>query len=138
MSLFKIFNIAGSGMSAQNMRLNITASNIANATTVAGTPEQAYKARQPVFSAVLDNMMQVDKSTASVRVSGIVESQAQHPSRYEPDHPLADEQGYVYQSNVDLVEEVTNMMGASRNYENNVEMLNTSKELLISTLRLGE
>ena len=140
MSLLSIFDIAGSGMSAQNVRLNTIASNMANASSVASTPDQAYKSRQPVFAAVMEDQMKPASATSAtgVRVMGIVESQAEHTSRYEPNHPLANEEGYIYQSNVDVIEEMTNMMVAARNYQNNIEMLNTSKELLLRTLSLGE
>ena len=133
MSLFNVFNISGSGMSAQSVRLNLTASNLANAESVAGRPEDAYKARHPVFQSVLD-----DASSASVRTAGIVESGAETEARYEPGHPMADENGYVYASNVNSVEEMANMISASRSFQQNVEVMNTSKELLLRTLRLGE
>lgn len=138
MSLLNIFQVAGSGMNAQNVRLNTTASNIANADSVSGSADQAYKARHPVFSTVLSKQMDLDRRSAGVKVEDIVLSQAEHMKRYEPDSPFADEQGYVYQSNVNVIEEMTNMMTASRNYENNVEMLNTAKQLMIRTLQLGQ
>lgn len=136
MSLFNIFRIAGSGMSAQNVRLNLTASNLANADSVAPSPEQAYKARHPVFEATMRSLFA--DASSGVETLGVVESQKDHMARYAPDHPLADEQGYVYQSNVDVVEEMANMISASRSYQNNAEALNTSKELMLRTLRLGE
>ena len=138
MALLNIFEVAGSGLNAQNVRLNTIASNMANASTVASSPDGAYKARHPVFASVLHQQYTVNSANTPVRVTGIIESQAEHIKRYEPDHPMSDEQGYVWQSNVDVIEEMTNMMVASRNYENNIEMLNTTKELLLSTLRLGE
>ena len=138
MGLFSIFEVAGSGLNAQNVRLNSIASNMANASTVANSPENAYKARHPVFANVYEQQFASNSNSAPVRVSGIIESQAEHIKRYEPNHPLSDDNGYVWQSNVDIIEEMTNMMVASRNYENNIEMLNTTKELLLSTLRLGE
>ena len=133
MSLFNIFGIAGSGMSAQSARLNLTASNLANSQSVATRPEDAYKARHPVFQTVLEN-----ESAASVRTSGVVESNAETEARYSPGHPLADEKGYVYASNVNALEEMANMMSASRSFQQNVEVMNTSKDLLLRTLRLGE
>lgn len=136
MSLFRVFDVAGSGMSAQSVRLNLTASNLANAQSVAGSPAEAYKARQPVFAAALEQFS--DREAVPVRTTAVVESQSEHPSRYAPAHPMADEQGYVYGSNVDSIEELTNMISASRSYQNNVEVLNTSKDLLLRTLRLGE
>ncbi len=133
MSLFSIFGISGSGMSAQSVRLNLTASNLANSDSVAGRPEDAYRARHPVFQSVLE-----DNLASSVRAVGVVESTAKSDPRYAPGHPMADEQGYVYESNVNPVEEMANMLSASRSFQQNVEVLNTSKELLLRTLRLGD
>ena len=135
MSLFKVFDIAGSGMSAQMLRLNTVSSNLANSQTVSATEADAYRSRQPVFQAILDGINNEDNS--KVRVTQIVESDASVPSLYMPNHPLANEQGYVFGSNVNVVEEMTNMMSASRSYQNNTEMMNTSKELLLRTLQLG-
>ena len=138
MSLFNIFDVAGSGLSAQTTRLNVTASNVSNAQSVASSPESAYKARNPVFAAAFEDAFQTNNESAGVRTLGIVENNAEHPKRYEPGNPLADGEGYVYLSNVNPIEEMTNMMSASRSYQNNVEVINTSKELLLQTLRLGE
>lgn len=137
MSLFNIFDISGSGMSSQALRMNLTASNMANANSVAGSEEEAYKSRHPVFSAVMQDTFNGDGSTA-VQSLGVVESDAAHEMRYQPEHPLADEEGYVYASNVNSVEEMANMISASRSYRNNIEVLNTSKRLLLETLKLGE
>ncbi len=136
MSLFNIFDIAGTGMSAQSLRLNTTASNLANADSVSSSVNQVYRARQPVFSAVLDEAQQGYKQ-GSVQVQGVVESQAPVRSEYNPTHPLANEDGYVFHSNVDPITEMANMMSASRSYQNNVEIANTSKQLLLQTLQLG-
>ena len=138
MSLFNIFDISGSGLSAQTARLNITASNISNAQSVASSPEAAYKARNPVFATAFKDAFQTSAESAGVRTLGVVENSTEHPKRYEPGNPLADDQGYIYLSNVNAIEEMTNMMSASRSYQNNVEVINTSKELLLQTLRLGE
>ena len=138
MSLFKIFDIAGSGMSAQNLRLNLTASNMANADSVASKPEDAYKSRQAVFAAMLQNSFDQNSAGTGVQSLGVVESKAEHAMRYEPDHPLANEAGYIFESNVDSIEEMANMISASRSYQTNVEVLNTSKKLLLQTLKLGE
>lgn len=138
MSLFNIFDVAGSGLSAQTTRLNVTASNVSNAQSVASSPESAYKARNPVFAAAFEDAFQTNNESAGVRTLGIVENNAEHPKRYEPGNPLADGEGYIYLSNVNPIEEMTNMMSASRSYQNNVEVINTSKELLLQTLRLGE
>lgn len=137
MSLFNIFDIAGSALSAQSVRLNTTASNLANADSVSSSVNETYRTRQPVFSAVLDDAQQGYK-IGSVRVAGIVESQAPVRQEYNPVHPMADENGYVYHANVDPIAEMANMMSASRSYQNNVEVANTSKQLLLQTLQLGQ
>ncbi|ABI56248.1 flagellar basal body rod protein FlgC [Alkalilimnicola ehrlichii MLHE-1] len=150
MSLFKVFDVSGSGMNAQQTRLNTVASNLANSETVAGSPEQAYRSRQPVFASVLQAAQQGQAAgnpnhpgdargtNVGVKVEDIVQSDAPVQPLYMPNHPQADEQGYVYRSNVNPVEEMTNMISASRSYQNNVEVMNTSKELLLQTLRLGQ
>lgn len=138
MALFDVFAIAGSGMSAQSMRLNLTASNIANANTVAGSEAEAYSARNGVFSAMLKDQFAPAEQGVGVEMLGVVESQAKHVMRHEPNHPMANAQGYVFDSNVDITEEMTNMISASRSYQNNIEVLNTSKDMLLRTLRLGE
>ena len=136
MSLFKVFDIAGSGMSAQSVRLNTTASNLANANSVSTTEDEAYRSRQPVFQTALDRAGG-NGASAGVRVLGVVESNATPQRLYEPGNPLADEQGYVYKSNVNIAEEMANMISASRSFQNNIEVLNTSKELMLRTLNLG-
>jgi flagellar basal-body rod protein FlgC len=143
MSSFKAFEIAGSGMSAQSVRLNTTASNLANAESVSSTPEGVYKARHPIFEAVRAQLATGPhageaNANAAVRVRGIYESQAPAAQRYEPGNPLADANGYVYAPAVNVVEEMVNMISASRSYQNNVEVMNTSKDLLLATLRLGQ
>lgn len=141
MDLLKIFDIAGSAMSAQSVRLNATASNLANASSVAGKPGDAYKARQPMFQTVLQEQgadALTGDAAAGVRVTGVVESQAPAQRVYQPGHPLADAEGYVYMSNVNVVDEMVNMISASRTYQNSVEVMNTSKELLLRTLSLGQ
>jgi len=137
MSSFKVFDIAGSGLSAQSVRLNTVASNLANADSVSGDPNKVYKARHPVFEALRATTTPKD-GDAAVRVNGIMENQAPPSARYEPGNPLADSQGYVYAPNVNVVEEMVDMISASRAYQNNVEVLNTSKELLLATLKLGQ
>jgi len=134
--MFNIFDIAGTGMSAQSLRLNTTASNLANADSVSSSVNEVYRARQPVFSAVLDDAQQGYRQ-GSVQVHGVVESQAPVRSEYNPSHPLANNDGYVFHSNVDPITEMANMMSASRSYQNNVEIANTSKQLLLRTLQLG-
>jgi len=142
MSSFKAFDIAGSGMSAQSVRLNTTASNLANAESVSGDAASVYKPRHPIFEAVRAQLAagaaRDGNANAAVRVSGIYESPAPATARYEPGNPLADPNGYVYAPAVNVVEEMVNMISASRSYQNNVEVMNTSKELLMATLRLGQ
>ncbi len=147
MSSFKIFDIAGSGLSAQSVRLNTVASNLANADSVSGDPATVYKARHPVFEAVKAAVTAQALGAASfgvdpnansaVRVSGIVESTAPPTERYEPGNPLANQDGNVYAPNVNVIEEMTDMISASRAYQNNVEVMNTSKDLMLATLKLG-
>ncbi|MDH3587977.1 MAG: flagellar basal body rod protein FlgC [Gammaproteobacteria bacterium] len=136
MSMFRIFEIAGSGMAAQSVRLNVTASNLANADMVAGSPGEVYRKRQPVFATYMDPM-RPDPATAGVRVTNISTSSAQPQKNYEPGHPSANAEGYVYRANVDSVEEMVNMMSAARSYQNNIEILNTTKELMLRTLNMG-
>lgn len=138
MPSMNIFNIAGSGMNAQNLRLNLVASNIANANSISSSLDEVYKSRQPVFATELNNIMRKDNAAAGVNVLGVVENQAPPIMEYAPNHPLADELGYIYKPNVNTVEEMANMMSASRSYENNAEVLNTAKELILQTLRMGQ
>src|SRR3954462_11042005 len=141
MSSFKAFDIAGSGMAAQSVRLNTTASNLANADSVSGSPTTVYKARHPIFEAIKATMATQSRGCQggpAVRVSGIYESTAPANARYEPGKPLAVGKGHVYSPAVNVVEEMVNMISASRSYQNNVEVMNTSKELLLATLRLGQ
>ncbi|BAU58872.1 flagellar basal body rod protein FlgC [Halorhodospira halochloris] len=188
MSLMNAIDVAGTGMNAQQLRLNTVASNLANAETVAGSPEEAYRARQPVFAAALhqaqggypqqggpqpaqtpswaesggpvDRMSPVSfqrqffggepvngahmqdpwaspSPSVPVFMPGVVESDAEVEPIHKPHHPMADENGYVYRSNVNTVEEMTNMISASRSFQNNVEVMNTSRDLMMETLRLG-
>ncbi len=138
MSLFKIFEIAGSGMSAQSVRLNTVASNVANADSVSSSEGDTYRARLPVFATVLDRSLDADPAAAGVRVAGIVESEAPLAKHFEPNHPAADAEGYVYRPNVNVVDELANMISASRSYQTQVEVLNTSKQLVLRTLTLGQ
>ena len=138
MSLYNIFNISGSSMSAQSVRLNTVSSNLANADVVSTKETDVYKSRQPVFSAVMDAMGGGDnQASVPVRVSAIVESTAAARQEYQPEHPMANKDGYIFKSNVDAIEEMANMMAASRSYQNNVEVFNTSKQLLLKTLNMG-
>jgi len=136
MSLFKVFDVAGSAMNAQSVRMNVTASNLANAGNVSGDPDKVYRAKQPVFSSFSTTLAN-QPGVSGVKLEGVVESAAPIQLRYQPDHPEADADGNVYATNVNTVEEMVNMMSASRSYKNNVEMINTTKELLLQTLSLG-
>jgi flagellar basal-body rod protein FlgC len=136
MPSFNIFDIAGSGMSAQTVRLNTTASNLANADSVSTKPEDAYKARHPVFKSVQAAFGA--QAGGQVQVAGISQSTAESQARYEPGNPLANADGYVYTSNVNTVEEMVDMISASRSYQNNVEVMNTSKDMMLATLKLGQ
>jgi flagellar basal-body rod protein FlgC len=139
MSMFRIFDISGSAMSAQSVRLNTTASNLANANTVASSPDAAYRSRQPVFQTVMNSSAgAAAPESAGVRVAGVVETSAEPARLYEPGNPMADQDGYIYMSNVNPVDELVNMISASRSYQSNVEVLNTSKELLMRTLSIGQ
>jgi flagellar basal-body rod protein FlgC len=142
MSSFKIFDIVGSGLSAQSVRLNTVASNLANADSVSGDPNTVYRARHPVFQAVKAQVgagtSAIDQASGSaVKVKGIVQSNAAPTERYDPGNPLANEDGNVYAPNVNVIEEMTDMISASRAYQDNVEVLNTSKDLMLATLKLG-
>ncbi|MET0659606.1 MAG: flagellar basal body rod protein FlgC [Steroidobacteraceae bacterium] len=137
MSSFKIFDVAGSGMSAQSVRLNTVASNLANAESVSGDANNVYKAKHPVFEAVRAGLGK-NASTNGVMVNSIVENQAAPSARYEPGNPLANADGYVFAPNVNVVEEMVDMISASRAYQNNVEVMNTAKDLMLATLRLGQ
>ena len=143
MSLFKILDVAASGLAAQNVRLNLTASNLANADAVSSSVGGTYRARHPVFAAVYEAAaLEADGAHGAtgvgVTVTDVVESKEPLKADYHPEHPLADERGYVYRPNVNTVEELANMISASRSYETNVEVINTSKQLLLRTLSLGQ
>ena len=134
MSSFRIFDIAGSGMAAQSVRLNTVASNLANADSVAGPDGQPYRAKQVVFQA---QRMGNSPYAQGVGVVGVVNSAAPLRTVYDPKNPAANKEGYVSMPNVDVVEEMTNMISASRSYQTNVEMMNTAKALLQKTLTIG-
>jgi len=133
MSLFNIFNVAGSGMSAQAQRLNTVASNLANADSATGADGKAYRAKQVVFEAV----PQADGGSA-VRVQQVVEDASPLKQVYDPKSPMADEKGYVSMPNVNPVDEMVNMLSASRSYQNNVETMNSAKSMLLKTLTIGQ
>ncbi len=136
MSLFNVFDIAGSGMSAQMLRLNTTASNLANADSVSSNEKDTYRSKQAVFATLMNDFE--NESSAGVKVTDIIESSEPLKQKYLPNHPMANTDGYVFMPNVNPIEEMANMISASRAYQSNVEMMNTSKKMLLSTLRLGE
>lgn len=147
MSLGNVFDIAGSGMAAQSLRLNTTASNLANANSASNSAEETYRARHPVFSVLHQSAMDgADGFVSDVRheagvgvgVKEIMESDAPLQRRYEPNHPEADEEGYVFYPNVDVVEEMANMISASRSFQVNVEMMNSAKSMMQRLLTLGQ
>jgi flagellar basal-body rod protein FlgC len=133
MSLFNIFNVSGSAMSAQAQRLNTVASNLANADSASSATGQAYRAKQVVFEAV-----QTAGGGTGVKVQQVVEDASPLKQVYDPKHPLADDKGYVAMPNVNVVDEMVNMLSASRSYQNNVETMNSAKALLMKTLTLGQ
>ncbi len=138
MSMLRIFDVAGSAVSAQSQRLNVVASNLANADTVAGPDGTAYKARQVVFQTELMGVGGLREGSAGVRVSTVTEDNTPGRRVHDPKHPSADAEGYVTFSNVNPVEEMVNMISASRSYQNNVEVMNTAKSLLLKTLQMGQ
>ncbi len=134
MSLFNVFKIASSSMSAQSQRLNVVASNLSNADSTTSSSGEPYRARQVVFSAV-----ETENSNAKgVRVAGVVNDASPMRLVYEPSHPMANDEGYVEMPNVNVVDEMVNMMSASRSYQNSVDMMNTTKSLLEKTLTIGQ
>lgn len=135
--LFRIFNTSASALTAQSVRLNTVASNMANAATAASTPEATYKSKQVLFQTMLDPK-DPDRAAMPVRVAGIVDSNALPIPTYEPNHPQANQDGYVFRPAISVVEEMANMMSASRSYEANVEVMDTSRQLLQRTLQVGQ
>lgn len=140
MSLFNVFDIAGSALGAESLRMNVTASNMANANSASSSINETYRARLPVFSAVLDDFDRAFDDTAgsAVRVDGVIESKAPLRTEFKPGHPLANEDGIIYLPNVNVIEEMANMISASRSYQTNVEVMDASKQMLQRTLTLGQ
>lgn len=144
MSLVNVFQIAGSAMSAQTVRLNTTASNLANAESVSSSVDQTYKARKPVFELKAPTLEQITDIDAGllpgqgVQVAGIVESDAPLRTEYNPSHPMADDNGYVHYPNVNVVEEMADMISASRSFQINAEIMNTAKQMVQRALTLGQ
>ena len=138
MSMMRIFDVSGSAVSAQSQRLNVVASNLANADTVAGPDGQAYKARNVVFQTMLMGAGANPEPSPGVKGSTVTEDQTPGRRVHDPKHPGADAEGYVTYSNVNAVEEMVNMISASRSYQNNLEVMNTAKSLLQKTLQMGQ
>lgn len=136
MSLFNVFNVASSALSAQSMRLNAVASNLANADSVTSSNGQPYRAKQVVFEAT--PMGGQGAVSQGVKVRGVVDDLAPPRLQYDPSSPFADEKGYVTMSNVNVVEEMVNMISASRSYQTNVEVMNTAKQMMLKTLQIGQ
>ncbi|MBL8393753.1 MAG: flagellar basal body rod protein FlgC [Candidatus Accumulibacter sp.] len=134
MSLFNTFHIAGSALTAQSLRLNAVASNLANADSIIGPDGKPYRAKQVVFAATPMG----SAAAQGVRVTQVVEDRAPGRMVYDPRNPVADERGYVAMPNVDVAEEMTNMISAARSYQTNAEVMNTAKQLLLKTLTIGQ
>ncbi len=137
MSLFNVFAIASTALDAQSKRLNVVASNLANAESTTSSTGQPYRARQVVFQAIPMGGNQL-KYGAGVQVSDVIEDSSPPRKVYDPKHPAADKEGYVTYPNVNAVEEMVNMISASRSYQNNVDVMNTSKSMLTKLLTLGQ
>ena len=138
MSLFNVFSISGSGMAAQSVRLNTTASNIANADSVSSSIDQTYRARHPVFAAEMQKAAAGQDSSVGVQVLGVVESDKPLNVEYSPEHPMADKDGYIYKPNVNVIEEMTNMISASRSYQTNIQLAESAKNMVNKTIMLGQ
>jgi flagellar basal-body rod protein FlgC len=140
MSLFNVFNVSGSALNAETIRLNTTASNLANAESVNGDSTKIYRARHPVFQTMMDTsdpFAEEQNAAAGVRVLGVVESTAPPLQRYAPENPLANKDGYVFTSNVNSIEEMTNMISANRSFATNIDAINTARDLLLKTISMG-
>ena len=140
MSLFNVFNVSGSALNAETIRLNTTASNLANAESVNGDSSKIYRARHPVFQTMMDTsdpFAEEQGAGSGVRVLGVVESTAPPLQRYAPENPLANKDGYVFTSNVNSIEEMTNMISANRSFATNIDAINTARDLLLKTISMG-
>lgn len=136
MSLFNVFEVGSTALIAQSVRLSTISSNMANAGVVSGSADEAYRARYPVFSTTLERAIN-GSGVSGVRVEGIVQSDQEPRREYAPEHPMADVGGYIYYSNVNTVDEMANMISASRSYQSNIQAMNTVKQLIMQTLNLG-
>ncbi len=137
MSVFKVFDVAGSAMSAQMLRLNTVASNLANAETISGNENDVYRVRHPIFQSVMQEMPGSD-DVATVKVRGIMQETTAVIPQYRPNHPLANKEGFVFSPKIDAIAEMADMISASRSYQNNIEVLSTVKEMMLRTLQMGQ
>ncbi len=138
MALYNIFNIAGSALSANSVLLNTTASNMANANSVTSNTDESYRAKHPVFATMYQTSRVNQASMPGVRVTDIISSTAEPIKKHSPEHPMADEDGYIYMANINVVEEMANMITATRAYQTNLQVADTAKKLLSATLKLGQ
>lgn len=138
MALMQVLGIAGSALSAQSVRLNLTASNLGNADAVSSSVGETYRARHPVFATVLRQVEGSAMVSSGVGVVGVIESQAVPRKEYLPEHPQADADGYIYRPNVNVIQEMADMISASRSYQSNIEVINASKQMLLQTLAIGQ
>lgn len=136
MSMGSIFDIAGSALSAQSVRMNVTASNLSNADVLASDPNQVYRAKEPVFATILDQ--ETGHATGGVQIADIVARNTPPQKEYRPDNPLADKDGYVYSTGINAMTETTNLISASRSYEANIQVLTTAKQMALQTINLGK
>lgn len=140
MSLNTVFDIAGSALSAETMRFRASVENMSNSNVTAGTPEEVYQPKYPIFQTIQEsqNQWMGDQIKAGVQVKGMYQNDIEPSKRYEPNNPIADAKGFVYTTNINSVEEMANVISASRSYQMNIELLNTAKQLMQRTLQLGE
>jgi flagellar basal-body rod protein FlgC len=138
MSLYNILDITGSALSSSSVMLNTTASNLANAQSVSSSSGETYKAKYPVFQTLYQTQQQRAMGAPGVQVTGVTESHAEPMKKHAPDHPMADQDGFIYSANINVVEEMANMIAASRAYQTNLQVATTAKQLLQRTLTLGQ
>ena len=138
MSLLRVLDVSATGMSAQSVRMNTTSSNLANANSVSSSAGETYRARHPIFSAELDKAAGRLSNSVGVMVDGVIESDAELNKEFLPNHPKADKDGFIYHSNVNVMEEMANMISASRSYQTNVQIADAAKQMLSRTLQMGK
>ncbi len=136
MSMFPTLDVSATGMHVQTVRLNTIASNMANVDSISSNSDETYRSKQPVFKTILNE--ETGRPVGGVMIDDIVESEAPAIMEYNPNHPMADDEGYIYRPNVNVVEEMANMMDASRTYETNIEVMNTTKQILLKTIQMGK